>query len=145
MVIVAFVVSIVSLCILLKNNNFEDVNLKITEHLKQFNLAENMKIDPTELPQSREDGVKVINAKLEESLDEYEEPSSYYHSNNFISKDEYQFLTYEYGYDLQKIVIPTTSTGIAVESQVLLLSIDPLIRVISSDKPARNERRIRAA
>ena len=114
--------SIVSLCILLKNNNFDEINLKIIKHLERFNILEDPEsAQPTDAPVGvtlDQDGIEVINAKLGEEYEEYEEPSSYYDSANFISKDEYNFLTYEYGYDLQKIITPTRASPTNLESQV---------------------------
>ena len=44
-------------------------------------------------------------------------PSTYYESENFITKEEHYVLSYDFGYDLTSILHPTRST-VNVESQI---------------------------
>ena len=81
------------------------VNDQIIENFDSFNQPE-----PTETPELEATGKSIYD---EESYI----PSTYYESENFITKEEHYVLSYDFGYDLTSILHPTRST-VNVESQI---------------------------
>lgn len=57
---------------------------------------------------------------IEDEVDDEEGfiPSTYYESENFITRDEHYTLSYDFGYDLSTILHPTRQPQNSVESQI---------------------------